>query len=396
MEDSFIEMKSVIRQIDINLNIETTEADRHSNTIAHHEYGDLSFRLCEIEKMVRDIEATEEPGFLVRREWSGRCTVQPLALARKHYGNIRAFLNGYLSTTVYSLRVAAFYNACDSLGMLNSTFILGKPGMAHGDFGQTFAELFNSLIKKVRETCRSSVFKERLRYREDNAKRNEAKGLALEAKMFGWQSRHLILMLHLGYELQHRKSITLSEIQQHRDRFFNNRHMNGLLRGIQGFIWKLEEGADTGLHLHVLLFYTAKSRADVYIAQQIGEYWKTVVTKGKGSYWNSNAQKREHRLFGHGIGTGMIDRTDTEKREALRENIRYLAKADQFLLMKCDQHTRTFATGQVKAKKKLGRPRIKQPACDVTAATDKQAISPHRDLFMSTIPGNDVVGHGST
>jgi len=87
------------------------------------------------------------------------------------------------------------------------------------------------------------------------------------------------------------------------------------------YIWKLEEGEKIGLHLHVLLFYTTASRQDIYIAKLIGEYWVRVVTGGSyrwhGAYWKSNADKMRHAKYGHGIGTGMIDRTEEPKREAL-------------------------------------------------------------------------------
>lgn len=163
-------------------------------------------------------------------------------------------------------------------------------------------------------------------------------------------------------------------MQRHRKKFFNNCRSNKLLRGIRDYIWKIEEGNDSGLHLHVLIFYTANSCRDVYIAQQIGEYW-VKVTDGKGKYWNSNADKAKHAKYGHGIGTGEINWDDHNKREALRRNIQYMTKADQFLKMKYGEHCRVFGTSQVKEKEKSGRPRTVKPTLQGEPAGGTQADS---------------------
>jgi hypothetical protein len=141
--------------------------------------------------------------------------------------------------------------------------------------------------------------------------------------------------------------ITLDLLRQHRDHLLNNRRCNELLQGIDGYVWKIEEGPSSGgLHLHVLIFYNGDHRADVYITQLIGEYWVNVITQGIGSYWNSNADKDMHLEHGHGIGTGQIDRHQDEKREALKKNLRYLAKNDQIVTDR-NPHYRTFGTSRL-------------------------------------------------
>ncbi|KAE8758440.1 response regulator [Paraburkholderia madseniana] len=97
--------------------------------------------------------------------------------------------------------------------------------------------------------------------------------------------------------------------------------------GIRNYVLAIEQGEDTGLHLHVILYYSAKHRRDVSLAQRIGEYWADVVTGGKGDYWNSNARKAFHARHGQGIGAGQIDRKDTAKRESLRKNLLYAGES---------------------------------------------------------------------
>jgi hypothetical protein len=152
----------------------------------------------------------------------------------------------------------------------------------------------------------------------------------------------------LSYREEWRHAITLDTLRQHRDHLLNNRRCNELLQGIDGYVWKIEEGQNSGgLHLHVLIFYDGARRGDVVIAQAIGDYWVSVVTGGRGAYWNSNADKEWHARYGHGIGTGQIDRFQDEKRESLRKNLRYLAKNDQHVTTRKNPHCRTFGTSQL-------------------------------------------------
>ena len=172
----------------------------------------------------------------------------------------------------------------------------------------------------------------------------EEKALKLEKRMFEMKSRYLILFLTLNYKTDYRDDMTIDDIQRHRNRLFNNIRSNALLRGFKGYIWKIEEGKEAGLHIHLLIFYAGDHRADVYIARQIGDYWEDVVTKGTGSYWNSNADKNRILARGLRVGVGQIDRNNVERREGLRAIIHYIAKDDP--LVAHSHHCRTFGMSQ--------------------------------------------------
>lgn len=181
--------------------------------------------------------------------------------------------------------------------------------------------------------------------REQKAKRNAERVIGLENAMFDWRSRHLLINLTLTYLKEYRAYITFDTIRQHRDQLLNNRRSNELLSGIDGYVWKIESGPDAGLHLHLIIFYDGSRRGDIYIAQCIGEYW-VKMTGGWGDYRNSNAQKAMHALYGHGVGTGQINRHDCAARDALRINLLYLAKDDQIVFEREGAHERTFGTSQ--------------------------------------------------
>ncbi|WP_186079135.1 inovirus-type Gp2 protein [Burkholderia gladioli] len=342
--------------------------------------------LASMEALVRDIEFSKDSaGFeLTRNKWN-KPVVVPKPLGKRFFYPMKAFFQNFACAErhIYSPHVSAVCEAFEALGLHPFTFTFRDPGSVERSTGKTHGETFNDVVKKVAEIVGSKQFRERLRVRRRNAERNEAKGLAIEQKVFENKSRQLVLMLHFGYQEKYRAHVTFEEIQKHRKKFFNNCRTNRLLRGIVDYIWKLEEGEESGLHLHVLIFYTADSCRDVYIAQQLGEYW-VKVTDGNGQYWNSNANKALHEKYGHGIGTGEINWDEDEKREALRENIRYMTKADQFLKMKHGEHSRVFGTSQVEEKKKPGRPRVVKAKGSIDSAGSAQAASFGSDSLDET------------
>lgn len=162
-------------------------------------------------------------------------------------------------------------------------------------------------------------------------RRNRQRGLDFEEEMFDAASRYLVLHLTLNYKEKFRDKVTLRTIQKHRDLLFRQIHEypHPLLEAIHGTIWKLEEGEKSGgLHLHLLIFYSAHRKSDILVARDIGEHWVEKVTEGWGDYWNSNACKEN--LTRWGVGIGQVNRRDYLKRGSLQAFIaNYLAKADQ-------------------------------------------------------------------
>ncbi|BBA42658.1 MULTISPECIES: inovirus-type Gp2 protein [Burkholderia] len=361
-EDDF---SKIYEYVDLVTNTEGVVIDDKETLCERHEFGLLRLNLIAMEAMAREIEFDmSRVGFDIKTNDRGKVIVASKAKTSTltYFHRLKTFFMNYAYSErrVFSPHVQVVVEALDAAGLNPRTFRFSEPGERDLSTGKMHGEIFNEVVAKVSEIVASSAFKERLRVRVRNAARNEAKGLAIEQQVFENKSRQLVLMLHFGFKEQHRSKITLDEIQKHRKKFFNNCRTNKLLRGIVDYIWKLEEGDESGLHLHVLIFYTADSCRDVYIAQQLGKYW-VKVTEGQGQYWNSNANKIFHEKYGHGVGTGEINWDDDAKREALRENIRYMTKADQFLKMKYGEHSRLFGTSQVEEKKKPGRRRVVKP-----------------------------------
>ncbi|HDR9063685.1 TPA: inovirus-type Gp2 protein [Burkholderia vietnamiensis] len=356
------EALEVIARLDERMNLEETDIDGRRQVVIHKGYA--SRYLFAIEKFVQDIEKGRKGSFIEETaRYSGIKRIRELYFGKRYYRLVNEWLDRYADIYHYTARVEVFYDVCKELGLIGQySFAFDMPGDVVRADGMRYMDLFDLLIEKIRERCQSRAFRERERLREANAEKNRTNVLALEEAMFSdevGRSRWLLLSLTLRYKPQFRRWITPEVIQQHRERLFAARRFNTLMSGIKNYVWVIEQGEGTGLHLHVILFYSAEHNHDEHIAKQIGEYWANVVTEGKGDYWNSNrAQlKKSYEKRGHGTGVGQINWNDTKKREALRRNLAYLAKSEQYLMIKGAERIRTFDMGQIPKKVKAGRPR---------------------------------------
>lgn len=335
-----------------------TEGSR-SFLVIHEDFGKL-MPLARIELMVEEIRATKDLAFEITFDDRGKVLLIPKSLERC-YLTVKSVLSSYSDQYVYSPRVDVFFEVAKELNLLSEDFSFGNPLHIDPASKWRYADIFNELISGIRDRCVTSRFKARLRRQERNAKRRMGRGLMWEREMFEWRSRHLFLTLCLNYKRSARRHIGPEDVQRHLCSFLNNRRANRLLRGITGYIWKIEDGKKSGLHVHILIAYSTKVKADISIARSIGEYWRDVITEGQGSYRNSNRDRGAHRERGYGEGTGQINEFEHARRQALRSNIVYLAKDDQQLKRKSGSKYRTFGMSQPPKKKVAGRPRLHAP-----------------------------------
>lgn len=353
------EALEVFARLNERTHLEQANVEGNKSIIIHKGYA--SKHLFHIEKFVQDIEKGWRGGFIEELTRYGRVKmVRELYLGKRYYRLLNDWIEKYSDVHSYSSRVEAFYDVCKELDLIGEyPFSFGEPNEFVELGGMRYMELVDVLIERIRARCQSREFKERERLRLANAEKNKRNVLAMEEAMFEAKGRWLILSLTLRYKSEFRRWITLETIQEHRDRFFAARRFNKLMSGIRNYVWTIEQGEETGLHLHVILFHSPDSNHDEFIARQIGEYWVDTVTEGKGDYWNSNEErrKRSYEKRGHGVGVGQINWDDASKRAALRKNLVYLAKAQQYVMIRGAERIRTFDMGHVPQKRKSGRPR---------------------------------------
>ena len=150
-------------------------------------------------------------------------------------------------------------------------------------------------------------------------------------------------------------NVTLQEANKYATTLLNNSRNNSTFDNMVGYIFKIEDGVDRGVHLHTLFFFDGnKVQNDKFKGEQRGKYWEK-VTDGKGSYHNCNRSDYKEKA------TGMLDYRDIEKRRVLDKAMAYLAKDDQRVeALKENEKDRVIRRGTMpKEKGNKGRPRDK-------------------------------------
>lgn len=300
------------------------------------------------------------------REWvdrKGCLQTHKYPLGKKYYGKLNEWIERYREGTRYSSYVEAFHDACKELGLIGKQrFWFGEPGDTDMQHDKPYADWFNELIVKIHERCQSRKFKERMRLIEVHRQRSFDRAIAFGEELFSEENGRacwLVIELTLQYESKYRGSITLNDVQRHRDKFFRARWSEShLMSRVEAYAWAIEEGEDTGFHLHVVLFCLPVTKDDERLGNQIGDFWNE-VTEGRGKYWNSNRAdlKPRYEKYGHGVGVGLIEHGARKMRTAMLVNLLYLAKAEQQLQIKAGGNVHTFGISDVPKKVKAGRPR---------------------------------------
>ena len=175
--------------------------------------------------------------------------------------------------------------------------------------------------------------------------------------MIDTNSRLDLVRLDLYYKQESRNEINLESFSNDLNHLNSNKRSNAIFDNIKGYIIKIEQG-DKGynhLHAHVLLFINgqkSKEQSAVKKAKQIGEYWNSVITKGKGAYHNCNLNKYKQNALGR------INYDDHKKIEILKQNVAsYLCKGEQSITTPDGSSIKALRRGLMPKKTNKGRPR---------------------------------------
>lgn len=305
--------------------------------------------LKDISQFVRDIIKSDDPAFEIDKAGS---------VVKKRLGTqLLKFIKVDVSEIEFREEFYRFEPYID-LAMrhiFKSEFYRMPPvhiSCLRGGDAERFVNAFNKCVEGMRSEAGSKEFQSRLnRYQRSGNKNKRELDRYVDA-LFDRYSRLLVLRVDLSYRKEY-SDISLERAVSDRMRLFENARANRLFSEMVGFIWKLEHGQDKGFHFHVMFFYDgSKVRQDGSIAQQIGRYWSDVITKGKGMYFNCNADKWRYKR----CGIGMIAHDDYQLRGGLRDAIAYLTKADLYMQLRTTR--RGMGKGHFPGGKDVrGRPR---------------------------------------
>ena len=154
------------------------------------------------------------------------------------------------------------------------------------------AEIFNELVKNIRNEWKVKKLQLKFNAREMAAESLYEEYCLYVDALFRKRARLVVLRLDLGYKNPDANNIDIEDMQKDVFHLFRNMRHNQLFAFKMGHILKLEYGLGKGIHCHVVLFLDGSRRRNdshVYFAEEMGKYWEDVVTKGRGDYWNVNA-----------------------------------------------------------------------------------------------------------
>jgi hypothetical protein len=229
---------------------------------------------------------------------------------------------------------------------------------------EEMVDLLNEFVGDVIYEVRSARFSEyRLRSKITSDKTAKSMNDYIDA-LFARYSRLLVIRVDFGYQkrIVEDKEFPLDPSQVQADRDNLIRYAKRLLgKAMVGHAWKLEYGVLKSYHLHMVFFLDGrKKHGDIFIGNQLGQYWVQELAHGLGTFYNCNAQREKYRY----PAVGMIHHADHEKRNHLEDYVvQYLTKSDDYmrLLLKGRRNMiRAFGKGATPSRQhetRRGRPR---------------------------------------
>lgn len=209
---------------------------------------------------------------------------------------------------------------------LHHTYLSHKRAVLCGD-AKMLLILFNGCVNRIRQEAKSKQFQSKLKNYQRSGNKNYKELTEYVDALFERYSRLLVLRVDLGYRKEFSKT-TQAEAKQDREHLLQNTRSNKLFGDMVGYIWKLEHGPDKGFHYHIMFFFDgSKVREDGTLVKRIGQYWLNVITKGRGVYYNCNADKSRYKS----CGIGMVDHRDSLMRDGLGKAVLYLTKIDLYM-----------------------------------------------------------------
>lgn len=188
--------------------------------------------------------------------------------------------------------------------------------------------------------------------------------------LFNHYARLLVVRVDLKYNKNVRDQISFELFSQHME-ILRNRISNkdGCFKGVEGFAWALEQGADLGgYHCHLLLLYQGANHQDGFrLGKMVEAKWKEITqgeiksrenTKKIGKAFIVNDARYLQKFKANNtIGVGMVYRDKPESVHHAIVTALYLtrpAKLDQYLRVKLSESQKTFGTGQYRTRYRRG------------------------------------------
>lgn len=197
---------------------------------------------------------------------------------------------------------------------------------------------FNRIIRKVRASFEDSAYRIRLSKQQYEHKRllqhyqDYVRDLMVSVKDTG-RRRLLVVRLDLGMREATINKYDLTAFLGHLEALFWHTERQEVFKHLEGYIRKVEFGAEKGWHAHLILFFDYDHRISGYkTAEGIGDYWKQIVqqrcAEDCGVYFNCHIKHKQYKFN----GIGMLDNRSKDYPDKLHNLLEhvvpYLLKND--------------------------------------------------------------------
>lgn len=321
----------------------------------------------------------------------GRKKAVPVSKLAHYFDLVHGFLELYSIDLAYAPQIQLFFD-CYQKHRIRDGILDRLNRITVGD--EIEAEMFNDFIEYMRKQGNCIDVKRKVADWERNSKKNLKRLHSYVNALFDYKrARLLVLRIDFLYkraclseeeayqmngklqelgtldqmaylngkeDTRERETVAridIREVMKDRDHLFENmREKPTLFRYLVGHVWSIEYSRAGGYHMHCAFFFDgAEKRKHEWLADQIGLYWETVITKGRGLYHNCNRGTYDEYVLGP---TGY---EENEKRKRLLHHLGYLAKKDQYVYVKPSVKCKLFGTGRMPKVRTNGpgRPRKK-------------------------------------
>ncbi|MDO8940618.1 MAG: inovirus-type Gp2 protein [Methylicorpusculum sp.] len=334
--------------------------------------NNLSDQLAQIGQLTQTIiNQPNDPLYIVTDQGNGWLQVQPTQLAISIGHTVEQYLyalleqfpihdfHPFIGVFIRNVVDCNLKPALDGHRSLNKTNNLYQIGVDYEVMLDLIIRM-RTCVKQILEVAQSSEIKEIVNKAQRTAKNNQEGMMRYIDSLFNHYSRLVVIRidLHEDGPIMNLNDIEKKYWQAKNDfqHLLNNAKKNSLFDAKVGHIWSLEYGPERGFHYHLVLFLDGSMvRDDVYFAWEVGEYWTSVITKSRGTYWNCNAHKKDYKY----CGIGLIHYSEVEKINNLKQASAYLIKVDYYARVMAEGSGKTFGRGEILPPRtgSVGRPR---------------------------------------
>lgn len=164
----------------------------------------------------------------------------------------------------------------------------------------------------------------------------------------------LVFRVDFGYRNERPRNMKIDEItekykqaQNNRKDFINDKPID-IFKHRVGYVWKLEHCFIKGFYYQIYFFFDRSkieldSSSVIKIPEEIGEYWNTTITQGKGLY----VIRDNHKFNGIGLGFEIINRDSHSRRDGLEKALGDLIKPDYYAKIATPGKEKAFGKGEI-------------------------------------------------